>query len=474
MNISDKLRELGYKTVPESFYQYIQLWNAWYQNDVKDFHHYTIWNGIEHVERKKLSAGMAKKAAEDWANMLMNEKVAITLEGKAEQDFFDNVCKENNFRKMMNKFQELAFALGTTAYVARVSGLPVNGEGMSAGDAKALKIDFVMADGIYPLAWENDMVTSCAFATKRVSNNRSYVYLQIHEKSEAGTYDIKNYVFDDTEGGMNNVDLQSSEVFQGIQPVFHTQSEKPLFVLGTPNIVNNIDPNIPMGISVYANGLDQLKFCDNVFNSSDNEIDLGRKRIMVKPEAVQSPDGVPFFDSNDIAFYILPEDATSGQTVQDINSSLRIQEHLTAMQMALNMFSMKCGFGPNHWKFDAGNITTATQVISANSEEFRTLKKHEIVLESVLTELARIILRLGNAFMGQHLNEDVEISIDFDDSIIEDDATEFSRDMTMLTSAIIKREEFRAKWMNEDIDTAREALPQLESMVEDESGADEV
>ena len=113
-------------------------------------------------------------------------------------------------------------------------------------------------------------------------------------------------------------------------------------------------------------------------------------------------------------------------------------------------------------------------MISANSEEFRTLKKHEIVLESVLTELARIILRLGNAFMGQHLNEDVEISIDFDDSIIEDDATEFSRDMTMLTSAIIKREEFRAKWMNEDIDTAREALPQLESMVEDESGADEV
>lgn len=474
MNISEKLQELGYKTVPESFYKYIALWNAWYQNDVKEFHHYKIWNGIKHVERKKLSAGMAKKAAEDWANMLMNEKVVITLEGEAEQEFFDEVCKENNFRKMMNKYQELAFALGTTAYVARVSGLPVNGDGMSAGEAEALKIDFVMADGIYPLAWENDIVTSCAFATKRVSNNRTYIYLQIHEPSESGTYDIKNYVFDNTDGGMNSVDLQSSDTFKGIQPVFHTQSEKPLFVLDTPNIVNNIDPTIPMGVSVYANAEDQLKFCDNVFNSADNEIDLGRKRIMVKPEAVQAPDGEPFFDSNDIAFYIMPEDATSGQTVQDINSALRVQEHLTAMQMALNMLSMKCGFGPNHWKFDAGNITTATQVISANSEEFRTLKKHEIVLETVLTELARIILRLGNEFMGKNLNEDVEISIDFDDSIIEDDATEFNRDMTMLSAGIIKREEFRAKWMNEDEETAKAALPQLQSLIQDEDGADEV
>ena len=135
---------------------------------------------------------------------------------------------------------------------------------------------------------------------------------------------------------------------------------------------------------------------------------------------------------------------------------------------------MKVGFGSNHWKFDAGNITTATQVISANSEEFRTLKKHEIVLERVLTELARIILRMGNAFMGQHLNEDVEISIDFDDSIIEDEATEFARDVQMLTMSILNRYEFRAKWMNEDEETAKAALPDLEGLVEDDTGADEV
>lgn len=473
MNISDKLREMGYKTVPESFYKHIELWKLWYQGTVKEFHYYKIFNGLKQVERKKFETGMAKKAAEDWANMLMNEKVVITLEGKAEQTFFDDVCKANNFRLMMNKYQELCFAHGTTAYVARISGLPVNGDGMAAGNAESIKIDFVQADGIYPLSWENDKVTACAFATKRVHDNRSYVYLQIHEKGENGTYDIKNYVYDNTDGGMNPVDLETSDAFQGIQPVFHTGSETPLFVIDTPNLVNNIDTNIPMGISVFGNAIDELKFCDNVFNSADNEIDIGRKRIMVHPEAVKGLDGEALFDSNDIAFYVLPEDSQTGQSVQEISSTLRIAEHVSAMQLALNMFSMKVGFGPNHWKFDAGNITTATQVISANSEEFRTLKKHEIVLESVLMDLARIILRLGNAFMGQHLNEDVEISIDFDDSIIEDEATDFARDLQMLSVGIMNRDEFRAKWMNEDIETARKALPQLEGLVEDENGADE-
>ena len=92
----------------------------------------------------------------------------------------------------------------------------------------------------------------------------------------------------------------------------------------------------------------------------------------------------------------------------------------------------------------------------------------------VLKEICRTILRLGNQYLGQSLDEDVEISIDFDDSIIEDEATEFARDVQMLSMSILNRYEFRAKWMNEDEETAKAALPDLEGLVEDDTGADEV
>lgn len=472
-NVADKLRELGYKTIPATFYTYIEKWRSWYQNDVKDFHHFQIFNGQKRVDCQKCSAGMAKLAAENWADLLMNEKVVITLEGDAEQEFWDDFCKANNFTRMANLYEELAFALGTTAYVVRVSGLSVNDDGEQEEDAKSLKLDFVMADGIYPLSWENGIVTECAFATNRVVKNNKYVYVQIHELAEDGTYDIKNYLFENNEGAMNQLDLSGVDGFETVPEIFHTHSDKKLFVINTPNIVNTIDPTLPMGISCYANAIDQLKNCDNVFDSFNTEFMLGRKRIMVKPEAIKGLDGEPLFDANDLAFYIMPEDSQNGSTIQEIASSLRISEHVAGMQLALNALAMKCGFGDNHWKFDAGNITTATQVISANSDMFRTIKKHEIILEEVLVELVQIVLKMGNTFMGQSLNEEVEITVDFDDSIIEDATTEFSRDCTMVSMGVMNLYEFRAKWMNEDEDTAKENLPKMEDLLEPPEEDDE-
>ena len=113
-------------------------------------------------------------------------------------------------------------------------------------------------------------------------------------------------------------------------------------------------------------------------------------------------------------------------------------------------------------------MATATQVISENSTMFRTIKKHEVILESALVELCRVLLRLGNKALGAGLDENVEISIDFDDSIIEDKQSEFARDLQMLNAGIMNAWEFRAKYMNEDEATAKAALPKTQDMVTEE------
>ena len=89
--IIDQLKNLGFSTVPESWYALIGIWNQWYQGRVRGFHDYRVFNGIRHVHCTKLTAGLAKTVAEDWADLLMNDRVAITLEGETEQAFFDSV-----------------------------------------------------------------------------------------------------------------------------------------------------------------------------------------------------------------------------------------------------------------------------------------------------------------------------------------------------------------------------------------------
>ena len=288
--------------------------------------------------------------------------------------------------------------------------------------------------------------------------------MQIHKKVN-GLYDIENRLYKYKNENLDTeVALSDVRGFERIPPVVHTGSDKRQFVIDRPNIANNFSDDIPLGISVYANAIDVLKGVDVAYDSYVNEFVLGKKRIMVKPAATKNLDGEPAFDDRDVVFYVLPEDTQDGAIISPIDMTLRTAEHNTGIQDQLNLLSSKCGFGENHYRFDSGSIATATQVISENSTLFRTIKKHEIILESALVELCRILLRLGNSAMNAGLNEDVEISVDFDDSIIEDKAADFARDMQLLSAGILNDWEFRAKWLNEDEETAKAALPKMADM----------
>lgn len=468
MNIFEVLKQMGYGTVPEEFYNKIKLWRSWYIGNVANFHNYQVFNGQKSVQCKRYSMGMAKKVAEDWANLLMNEKVKITLEGDKEQDFFDGVCVRNNFRTKLNEMQEMKSALGTVAYIPRIDGVDVNTDtGNVVGSANDLCIDYVTAESIYPLSWKCGIVRECAFVDTKTAAGEEYLYLQAHVLDGAGNYEIHNSFFRIQNDSLYPVSNGDVPGFENIPETIKTGSNKKQFVIDRLNIANNVDVSLPMGIPAYANAIDNLKGVDVAYDSYVNEFVLGKKRVVVKPEATKSIDGDPMFDINDLTFYVLPEDGSSGNVLEAIDMNLRTEEHNTGMQDMLNSLSSKCGFGENHYKYDRGSVATATQIVSENSTMFRTLKKHEIILHDVLMELCRIILRLGNTYMGAGLNEDVEISIDFDDSIIEDKETEFNRDARMLSMGILNDWEFRMKWMNEDEKTAKAAIPKMESLVSD-------
>lgn len=462
-----KLNELGYSTIPEAFYSKVDEWKSWYQGNVKGFHNYRVRNGERMVNCKRYSLGMGKKLCEDWANLLMNEKVQITLEGQKEQEFVDRVLTENNFTVKSNEMQEMKSALGTVAYIPRVIGQEINEGGeIVPGNASSIALDYVTIENIYPLAWQNGFISECAFSSVVTRDGHDYLYLQIHHKDEAGDYVIDNCIYRYDNEMLADEQLANVKGFERIPPVVHTGSDKRQFAIDRLNIANNYNYLLPVGIAVYANAIDVLQGVDIAYDSYVNEFRLGKKRIMVKPSAANYLDGEPVFDPADVAFYVLPEDVSDGAVITPIDMSLRTAEHNTGIQDQLNILSSKCGFGETYYRFNGDSVATATQVISENSTMFRTIKKHEIILEDALVELCRILLRLGNAAMGAGLNEDVEISIDFDDSIIEDKQTDFSRDMQLLQAGIMNDWEFRSKWMNEDEETAKAALPKMQDMTD--------
>lgn len=467
--VIQKLKQLGYTTIPEEFYTQVSLWKSWYQGNVKGFHRYKRYNGNSWVHCDRATLGMGKKVCEDWANLLMNEKVKITLEGQKEQEFVDRIFTENNFYVKANEMQEMKSALGTVAYIPRVIGQEVNDYGeIVSGSASGIVIDYVTIDHIFPLTWQNGVITECAFDSVVTRTGKNYLYLQVHRKDDRGLYVIENSIYRYENESLSDVALTDVPGFERIPPVVHTGSDKRQFVIDRPNIANNFDYLLPVGIPVFANAIDVLRGVDCAYDCYVNEFENGPMLLAVKMPATRWEDGKPTLDPHDRRFYLLEEDTQQGDVVTPISPQLRTDKLNTGLQDQLNMLSSKCGFGETYYRFNGGSVATATQVISENSTMFRTIKKHEIVLEQALTELCRMLLRLGNAAMNAGLNEDVEISIDFDDSIIESKDTDFQRDMQMLNAGIMNDWEFRMRWFNEDEETARAALPKMQDMTDEE------
>ncbi len=468
MNIHEKLREKGCDTIPQEFYSQIDLWKSWYDGNVRNFHNYRVFNGQKTVQCRRYTLGMGKKVAEDWANLLMNERVKITLEGQREQDFFDSVCKANNFEVKANEMQEMKAGLGTAAYVARVAGLTVKEDtGYIVGGGK-IKLDYVTAPNIFPLSWENGKIKECAFISNTVAKGEKYCYLQIHRMDGEGNYLIENVLYRDNNGCLTEVPLREAPGFENIPPVVKTGSPYRQFVIDRLNIANNAEYTNPMGIPAFANAIDQLKGADVAYDSYINEFVLGKKRIIVKPAATKTFEGEPVFDPNDVTYYVLDEDGEDKNIIQPIDMTLRTAEHNAGLQDMLNALSSRCGFGENHYRFDNGSVATATQVISENSTLYRTIKKHEIILNDALEELARIILRLGNSVLHLGLNEDVKISIDFDDSIIEDTRTELQDMRADVAAGLIRGELYVAKKYGVSEEEAIKMMPGMEDLTDEE------
>ena len=240
---------------------------------------------------------------------------------------------------------------------------------------------------------------------------------------------------------------------------------EPQFVIDRLNIVNNADEDEsnPMGVAIFANALDVLKKLDIEYDSYANEFDLGRKRIFVAPELLKNSDGSLAFDPEDSIFYKLPDDYNQEAEglIKEINMDLRAEQHSKAINDDLNYLSLKCGFGTERYKFDCSGMKTATEVISENSDMYRMIKKHEIILEDVLEELVRIIIRLG-IVLGNPLNPDTEITIDFDDSIIEDKEAERQSDRQDVSMGAMALFEYRMKYYGETEEQAKAAVQQPE------------
>ena len=436
----------------------IEIWKSWYRGEVEGFHDYKVYNGQDFSERRRASLQLGKTVCEQIANLLFNEKCSIAIGHPASQEFAEQVFDSNNMYIKLNESQEKKAASGTVCYIPYYTG-------------EAIKLNYVSAENLIPLSWENGVINELAVYSRAFSEGEEYIFVQLFTLGDDGNYQIENLLLK----GKDLVPLSDVAGYENVEEVVDTGSPTAPFVIDRLNIANNIDPENPLGLAVFANAIDSVRFVDIVWDSYINEFELGKKRIMVTAEAVNVMNGQHVFDKNDLVYYQLPAGANlEGKPfIHELNMSIRAGDHQVALQQALNVFSSQCGLGENYFRYQSGSIATATQVISENNTLFRTLKKHEIILEAVLVDLIRLILELGQRHnLAPGIDPEAEITITFDDSVIEDKNAELAVMYRDVAAGLIRPEIYIAKKYGVTEEEALKMMPAMDQLLPLDVGID--
>lgn len=472
------LKKLGY-TPQVDYYGNISYWKQWWQNSVKKFHEYHDQNGDK---RELYKLGMAKRGCEDWASILYTEKDSMVCNNSVNQAYLDKQLKELKFDDIIPENIENAFWSGTLGTIVRITGAIKENNELKADEKTKIKLINVTADKIIPLRVENGEIIDVAFVSKTTKENKNTYYIEIHELKEDEGYVIRNIYIDDD---------GNEQPKKGVIPEYSTHSNIPLFDLLGPRIVNNLDNNNGLGVSVYANAIDQLKGVDIAYNIYVMDSVLGGKKVfynksLVKYNVRQITDNetgetitqeIPVYpdDITKQQFQVLSDEmqtANDQTLIQEYNPSLRITDNEDNINLALNLYAFKIGLGKSRYKFENGAVVTATQYVGENQDLVANAKKHRNALNDYTVGIARAILLLGRILFNAGTDENDEITLTNKDGFLVDDETlqeqyrqDFQAGLMSKVTYLMKARGMTEEQAKKEIELANQDNPSIDDIL---------
>lgn len=465
--------ELGGVPAFNQFYYYgIFPWKYVYKGFYAPWHEVNAPTIADvHHKRKLAYLNLSKAISSELAGIIWTDQadVCVTTEGlrEGEEDklaeYVKKVLKQNNFQVKMRESIEQAAALGGEALKVWYEEKH-DSEGNVIPDSGKVKIGYCMADQFVPTAWDNAEIAEGVFISRIAKGAYYYTRLEWH-KWDGLTYVISNELYradrKSTAGEDQDI-LGFRYPLETIYPFLDEEAalkglEASLFSYFRTPTANNLDDNSPLGVSIYANAMETLHALDICFDSFVREFRLGKKRIIVPARMIRtvidpvSGESVRYFDASDETYEALSTDDPDSLKIQDNSVSLRVDEHVSAMNAFLNILCLQTGLSAGTFSFDAkGGLKTATEVVSENSKTYKTVKNFQDQITPAIERLVRNIIAVACLYDVQYDGESIqkwadrgfEVSVTMDDGITQDRQTNINEGVLLMNNKVLSRKTF--------------------------------
>lgn len=407
------LNKLGY-SVNSNALEIIELCDNWYSGkSVDKFHKRKNLNNKE-IEISRIN--FAKRCCADDANLCEIISVAPEKESKS-QEFIDRLLADNRFDVRYREQLEKTSATGTVgAYIYLHNAEYVQDkDGVVTARGGDIRINYCDADCIIPLTVDNKLVTECAFCGTNIVRGKEKTVLVVFTR-ENGKYKAETLVFDahGKELAEESSTIQLGEV-------------KPFAIMMNAE-VNNRDDMEGYGLPKVYNSIPFFKAVDLCFNILYGDLDKGEKLVFLNEllACLQTKnDGTQVLTAQQKDLFILLGEKLPQQDtlIKEYNPEIRVEQITKAFELVLSLLSMQFGYGSKKYTFENGQIKTATEYIGTKQDAMQELNKQRKQATDYINDIIHAAMWFSNQFSGTSYNEDEPLSIEFDDSYVEDKQT---------------------------------------------------
>lgn len=482
----------GVPAFREYYTLFIFMWQAIYKGFYRAWHEIPMKTLNDPKGKKRIMATMnaGKMACSQMARYVWNERCDIKASiagysGKEPDplnEFLQYVLTENNFGTSFGDLVEKSMALGGGALKEYVE-IPKDEDGNDIGEGK-IRISYHMASQFVPTAWDNSRVKCGIFISREARDGFYYTVVEWHHwdgNSYRVTNDLYRMPIKDTEESQNILGWWYP--LDKIYPLLSPDTEisdvhQTYFQYIKPFGANYADDNSPLGMSIYAPAVNTLHGIDIMFDSLQREFVLGKKRIIAPARAMRTTvvnnGSTPqrYFDADDEVWEALATDNPEDLKVIDNSVDLRVQEHISGINGELAILCSQIGFDPGTLAFDQQKgMKTATEVISENSKTYGTVKAHENNIKDRLIDMVNAIfdlaVRYGLTWNGvpveRLISGGYNVSVDFDDSIIQDKDAEINQGVMLVGASLMSKKKFMIDTLGYTPEDADKELEQIKA-----------
>lgn len=254
------------------------------------------------------------------------------------------------------------------------------------------------------------------------------------------------------------IPLSSVEEWESLEAnISFPLMKKPAFGYYRNPFDNDIDCSMTP-ISIFDSALPIVQKADIQFGRLDWEFESGERAIHVDEAALK---GDRLARLNKRLYRGVDIDDSNGELFKEYSPTIRQDDIKAGLEAYKREIEFSVGLAYGDLSDPATVAKTATEIKSAKDRKYNTVNAIQENLKDCMEDLVFAL-----AFYNSMTTSGYKFVCEFKDSIKTDEETERKQDVQDLNLGILRPEEYRAKWMGEDIDTALQNLPKKAEVIE--------